>query len=851
MNPTDILNPAQRKPSKAYLVNKLRETVFSWREQGYPNVTPTTKRLLQFWFEEDHIIEKNGEKELFEFWFAQREAIETLIYIKEVLKNKNFVDLAREFGSGPMYGYDPSIDIYPNYAFKMATGSGKTFVMAMAIVWAFFNNKFENSEEYPSKYLLIAPNIIVYERLKRDFEENKIFKEFPFIPTEWQDSFDLKVILREDPITTIPEKVLFLTNIQQLEERKKEDELNKILDLKNVQREKISETNRIKEVLTSCPNVMILKDEAHHIYHIEKAWKNVLLKLNENLVKSYGKGIWAELDFTATPKTQTGSLFPWIIVDFTLAEAIEMNIVKRPLKGKLERAREITSSKAHERYRAWIDAGVRRWRDYKKNLEKVGKKPILFVMCENTIAADDVYNYLNSLPDLKNKVLLIHTNLSGEIQKNDLEKARKAAKNIDSDNNPYEAIVSVMMLNEGWDVRNVTVIVGLRSYTSKRKVLPEQVVGRGLRKMFPEIEANKDRGINVLEVIGPKGLIQILEDLEQQEGIELATFDVDKKLNLTTIFVDEKKADKYNITIPILSPRIERKELDLSKINFNKLKKGNFELQNKIYKTKYIAEDMLTKAVVVEKEWDLPVPKDSNSVIAYYTHRIIKEIKLPDTTNFPILYPLVKKYVKKRMFKKEVDLEDPRVLFVLSKSESQEFLINLFSEELKKISIKEKEPEIIDRLELKDIKPFVWSRQVYPADKSVLNYQPCSNNLEVEFSKFLDKCKDVKVFLKIPERKIGIFVEYLSTTDVVKQYYPDYVLETTNGEFYFVETKGLVDIDVKRKDERAKRWCKDLTKITGKKWNFIRVDQKLFESHDFKSFGDLIKAHSRRIKNEK
>jgi len=284
------------------------------------------------------------------------------------------------------------------------------------------------------------------------------------------------------------------------------------------------------------------------------------------------------------------------------------------------------------------------------------------------------------------------------------------------------------MLNEGWDVRNVTVIVGLRSYTSKRKVLPEQVVGRGLRKMFPEIEANKDRGINVLEVIGPKGLIQILEDLEQQEGIELATFDVDKKLNLTTIFVDEKKADKYNITIPILSPRIERKELDLSKINFNKLKKGNFELQNKIYKTKYIAEDMLTKAVVVEKEWALPVPQDSNSVIAYYTHRILKEIKLPDTTNFPILYPLVKKYVKKRMFKKEVDLEDPRVLFVLSKSESQEFLINLFSEELKKISIKEKEPEIIDRLELKDIKPFVWSRQVYPADKSVLNYQPCSNN---------------------------------------------------------------------------------------------------------------------------
>jgi len=839
MKPTDILNPNKRKPSRAYLVDKLREDVFSWREQGYPEVTPTTKRLLQFWFEEDHIVDG----ELFEFWFAQREAIETLIYIKEVLKNKNFVDLAREFGSGPMYGYDPSMDIYPNYAFKMATGSGKTFVMAMAVAWTFFNNKFENSEEYPSKFLLIAPNIIVYERLKRDFEENKIFKKFPFIPTEWQDSWDLEVILREDPITTIPEKVLFLTNIQQLEERKKEDEINEILDLKNVQREKISETNRIGEVLTSCSNVMILKDEAHHIYHVEKAWKKVLLKLNERLIKEYNKGIWAELDFSATPKTETGSFFPWIIVDFALAEAIEMNIVKRPMKGILKKAREITSDVAHERYRAWIDAGVRRWREYKKNLKKVGKTPILFIMCENTSAADDVYNYLNSLTDLKNKVLLIHTNLSGEIQKQDLDKAREAAKTIDSDKNPYEAIVSVMMLNEGWDVRNVTIVVGLRSYTSKRKVLPEQVIGRGLRKMF--LDQPAQNYVNMLEVIGPKGLIQILEDLEQQEGIELATFDVDKKLNVTTIFVDEKKKAKFNISIPILSPRIERKELDLSKVKFDKLKKGNFELQNKVYKTKYIAEDMLTKAVIVEKQWTLPVPQDSNSVIAYYTHRILKEIKLPDTTNFPTLYPFVKKYVKKRMFRKEVDLEDPRVLFVLSEPASQEFLINLFSAELKKVSIKEKEPAVIDKLELKEIKPFVWSRQVFPADKSVLNYQPCGNNLEVAFSKFLDKVKDIKKFLKIPERKIGIYVEYLSTSDVVKQYYPDYILETKKGEFYFVETKGLVDVDVERKDERAKMWCEDLTKLTGKKWNFIRVNQQLFESHDFKTFEDLIKAHKR------
>jgi len=71
---------------------------------------------------------------------------------------------------------------------------------------------------------------------------------------------------------------------------------------------------------------MILKDEAHHIYNFEKAWEKRLLELNKNLEFQYGKGINMELDFTATPKTETGALFPWIIVDFSLKEAIEMNI---------------------------------------------------------------------------------------------------------------------------------------------------------------------------------------------------------------------------------------------------------------------------------------------------------------------------------------------------------------------------------------------------------------------------------------------------------------------------------------------------------------------------------------------
>jgi len=100
MRPAELLHPEQRCPGKAYLVNELRGAVFAWREEDYPNITNTTRCLLKFWFTEDHII--NGEP--LEFWFCQREAIETLIYVYEVMKKRNFIDMAGDFGAGAIQG---------------------------------------------------------------------------------------------------------------------------------------------------------------------------------------------------------------------------------------------------------------------------------------------------------------------------------------------------------------------------------------------------------------------------------------------------------------------------------------------------------------------------------------------------------------------------------------------------------------------------------------------------------------------------------------------------------------------------------------------------------------------------
>jgi len=846
--PTEILDPAQRRPSKAYLVNELRKAVHTWRDQEYPCITDTTRRLLRFWFEEDHIIDN----EPFQFWFCQREAIETLIYVYEVMKKRNFIDIARDFGSGPIQGYDPTYDQYPLYAFKMATGSGKTLVMILTTVWSYFNHKKENKEDYTSKFLLIAPNVIVYDRLRRDFQDGKAFKEYPFLPPEWSNDFDLKIILREDPIQTIPEDVLFLTNIQQLEERKSQKEeveeyVDDVLVLEGVKKHDIYQENRIRNVLTSCPNIMILKDEAHHIYNFEKAWKKILMNLHRDLASRYGKGINAELDFSATPKTESGALIPWIIVDFALAEAIEMNIVKRPMKGIVKGAREIASKNAFERYRAWIDAGVRRWREYKENLSALHKQPILFVMCEDTNAANEVYDYLNSFPDLKNRILLIHTNLKGDIVKKDLDKARKAARLIDTPESPeikkifpegIGAIVSVMMLNEGWDVRNVNVIVGIRSYTSKRKVLPEQVIGRGLRKMFPDEEANTEKGINALEVIGPPGLIEILEDLEKQEGVTFSEFDTEKRLNLTTIFVDEDKMDR-DMEIPILTPLIIIRQFSLEGVDVDDIPSLGIPLENKVLETEYIAVDMLEGVEVVKRRWDLPVPKDSKSVVAYYTDQILKQLKISGA--FSSFYPIVKKYVIERLFDTTIDLDDPRVLYKMSSPEVQEKLINLFVSTFKDMTFTEREPEVGDFIKLSDTRPFVWSKLVYPADNCIFNYTPCDNDFEMDFAKFLDRAEDVMVFCKIVP-KIGFFVEYRDSKGNLRLYHPDFVVVTKPGEKFVIETKGRVDIDVKPKDERIKTWCDDASRLAGDSWKFIRIDQEEFEKYRFRSVKELISA---------
>src|SRR5207248_9653755 len=147
-------------------------------------------------------------------------------------------------------------------------------------------------------------------------------------------------------------------------------------------------------------------------------------------------------------------------------------------------------------------------------LTTMKKKQILFIMMNTTEEADDVGDWLRKRYPAEFggdcKTLVIHTDKSGEITKKDLEAARKLAREVDRPDCPTNAIVSVLMLREGWDVQNVTVVVGLRPYTASANILPEQAIGRGLRLMF--------RGQTYTErvdIIGNKAFVFFVDDLEK------------------------------------------------------------------------------------------------------------------------------------------------------------------------------------------------------------------------------------------------------------------------------------------------------------------------------------------------
>lgn len=877
-----------RRQSPIQLVNPLRATVKEWRELNYYGASETTRELLAHWFERPHrLLASDGGEIEFRYYFCQREAIETLIFLMEVRGIKSLSSLVSEYG-GPnaeteALGINPEDDEWARYALKLATGAGKTKCMSLAIVWSYFHALRESGSDMAKHFVIIAPNLTVFERLKEDFRPEgggpDIFMTDPLIPPEWRGDWNFSVVLQDEASGASTGGVLYLTNIHRLFEPrrgKKGDAETYEWAGPPVSKSKALDTGaELRDRITSHKRVMVLNDEAHHVWDPGSAWNNAIRWLHEALRKRSGEGLLAQLDFSATPKDNKGRVFPHVVCDTPLGEAVDAGIIKTPIIGRTKELVEQPHDDAAYRYEAHLRLGYERWKRSNDEWGKSGKKPLLFVMCTDTAAADQITNRLNAdgiFADLNGKTINLHTNLKGKIKKKkignqtievfeesekdisdeDLKAIRRISRELDQNDSPYSCIVSVLMLREGWDVRNVTTIVPLRPYSSKANILPEQTLGRGLRRITSPGQANE-----LVTVVEHPAFSSLYEQELEQEGLPIEVLDTDKVPATTvTIFPDvTKDFEALEIKLPPLSaaheirPKLEGLMIEDVKSAFAPYKalplgaKGESEV-------KYEGRHLITDEVVEEMKVSLPLLQNGMTAISFYIRELEAACKVQSTHT--VLAPLLQVFLSEILFGEKVSLVDPRLIGRLADQDVRVHIRAVFVPLIRARTVTtEKRRSQGEPIYLKNWKPYQATlserKPVETAKNTLFNLVPCDFSLEVAMAAFLDTASDIAAFAKNAGPQ-SLRIDYLTGDQRLSFYRPDFFVRLSDGSHALVETKGRQDMDVPRKAAAAIEWCKTASRGDAK-WAYVFVPQNVMEGLTGNKFEDLARACAPALQN--
>ncbi|KYG06927.1 type III restriction endonuclease subunit R [Sorangium cellulosum] len=535
-----------RRTEPLELVNRIRERVDAWREADRPGVTTVTRSLLEHWHD-------RAARQL-PFYFCQLEAIETLIW---------WIEAPADFKQGIYLPGDGGA--WERLCSKMATGSGKTTLMAMIITWQVLNAVTypKRNKDFSRAVFVVAPGITVKERLQVLYPGNAAnsYDEFGICPSEaLRQKLNQAEVLVENWHALMPLK-----------------EPERSVVKKGAESDRAF-ARRVLGKLAGFKDIVVLNDEAHHAYRIPADVKVSKKQAEEQGIDLEEATRWiggldrihAELriahcfDLSATPFAPTGrtnteqGLFDWVVSDFGLNDAIEAGLVKTPrvvvrdgivpdtktLRPKLSHIYRDPSvsedlnrrgAEPHEPLpelvqQAYTLLGAD-WRETATQWREAGHvvPPVMLTVCNRTETAARIEDYFLQgdahWPELHapEKTLRVDSRVlekaeRGETASTDkgyearLQEILKAA-NIPEDKKAalrslkkeellrelvdnvgkrdragqdLQNVISVAMLSEGWDAKNVTHILGLRAFTSQ--LLCEQVIGRGLRRVGYDTE---------------------------------------------------------------------------------------------------------------------------------------------------------------------------------------------------------------------------------------------------------------------------------------------------------------------------------------------------------------------------
>ena len=857
------------------LVAKIRTEVTEWRKAGYAGASATSRALLSWWFETEHLIDQaDGTLSPFRYYFAQREAVETVIWLHDVRRARDKFDLMRYSSLDEI---KPSLfdEDWPRYVVKMATGAGKTKVLSLLIAWCFFHKLYETDSTLARNFLLIAPNIIVLDRLRADFDGLRIFFNDPILPDNgyqgrnWREDFQLTLHIQDDVRVVRDTGNLFLTNIHRVylgdvREPSLDDEDLRDYFLDPFGPKPVGKTTDSKtdlgEIVREIDELAVFNDEAHHIHDPKMAWFKSIQDIHHRMLQKDGR-LALQVDVTATPRHDNGAIFVQTISDYPLVEAIYQNVVKHPVlpdPASRSRLQEHKSAIFTEHYADYLQLGIEEWKKSYAEHEALGKKAVLFVMVDDTRNCDEVGAHLEKIcPELEGAVLVIHTKNNGEISeaasgknKDELEKLRKEANGIDTWESPHKAIVSVLMLKEGWDVKNVTTIVGLRAFVAKSNILPEQTLGRGLRRMYFGSDIPE-----TVSVMGTPAFMDFVESLKTEQGVDFEYKpmgpDTGRKDSLI-VEVDTQDTDKdldaLDIELPKLTRRFNREFKDLDALDPAKF--GNPKLPLKPFTPEQTREivfkTMLDSEVHHTIQLDGGGPADYRSVVGFFARQLLKELRL--VGGYDILYPKVKAFMGEHLFAASpMNLEDPVVLRNLSEPEVGKILFDSFKTAINALTIQDTGGvRIEDRIRLRDTRPFRTENRPYLQPKkslfSKIVGEPNAGGFELTFAGFLDAAPDVVAFAK-NYLAVGFRIDYVKADGDLSNYMPDFMVKTTDGTVWIVETKGREERDLPQKMNRLRQWCADATSASqaegGSVYRFVYVDQQSYERNPPNNFAGL------------
>ena len=536
-----------KRTEELKLVNRIRERVQAWREADYPGITQVTRSLLAHWRDRD--------ARTLPFYFCQIEAIETLVW---------WVEATAEFKQGIFLEGDGGP--WERVCSKMATGSGRTTVMAMVITWQVLNALAypKRNKDFSKAVFIVAPGLTVRERLQVLMPGNpaNVYDEFGLCPSEaLRQKLNQAEVLIENWHTLMPLKQADRSVV------KKGAESDEAF------------TRRVLGTLSSCKDIIVINDEAHHAYRKPADIKISRKEAEERNLNLEEATRWIEgldrlhktrriircFDLSATPFAPTGKtntdegLFGWIISDFGLNDAIEGGLVKTPrvvvrdsalpnanLRSKLYhlyREQEVSDDLNRKAAKpedplpklvqdAYTLLGAD-WREAARQWEESGhtSPPVMLTVCNRTETAARIERYFTRgdalWPELhaSDKTLRVDSRVLekaeiGEAAASDKDYEARLKQIVEASGIPSDRkeallsakkeeilrsivdnvgkrgtagqklqnVISVAMLSEGWDAKNVTHIMGLRAFTSQ--LLCEQVIGRGLRRVSYETDAN-------------------------------------------------------------------------------------------------------------------------------------------------------------------------------------------------------------------------------------------------------------------------------------------------------------------------------------------------------------------------